>query len=121
MIVGSFEIDGVLDGGLVINIASLDLVRRLGVTHLYPNNHEYVFANGSKSASLGQVHDLPVTIAGKTLPVNAVVFDHQHYPLLLGRRALKEFKIGTDWDHATWYIKINSQAQHLLVEYHSSY
>ena len=117
----NYETSCVLDGGSVANIASLDFISKIGYTTLIPSRREYVFANGSKAYSLGLLHDLPVTINDNTLLVSVSVFDHRDYTILLGRYALREFGIGTDWKEMKWWIKEADNTKPLNVFYDSSY
>ena len=103
------------------NIASLDFISKIGYTSLKDIRREYVFANGSRAVSLGVLTKLPVKIFGKLLLITVTIFDHKDYTLLLGRKALREFKISTDWDSMNWFIKIEGEKRLLPVTYGTSY
>ena len=100
-----YEVNTLLDGGAVPNIISLDLVKKLGIKHLLQTHCKYITANGEKSQALGVAQGITINLLGKTLKIMAIVYNHDAFPLLLGRKSLKKLKVITDWDTNKWYMK----------------
>ena len=87
-----FQVNTLLDGGAVPNIISLESVKKLGIKDpkLIAST-----ANGQKSQ----------IIQGPNLKFSAIGYNHNAFPLLLGRRVLKRLEIITDWETCTWSMK----------------
>ena len=81
----------ILDGGSSANIISLKFAKELGIRELKKSNQSFTFANGQTEKALGLVTNLPVTISETEIVIEAVVFDHEKYNLLLSRQTMERF------------------------------
>jgi len=116
-----FKVNALLDGGAVPNIISLELVKKLGIQDLLETNCKYITANGQKSKALGIAQDISLNIQGQQLKFAAIVYNHNAFPLLLGRRVLKRLKIFTDWETCTWSMKTPDGIKRLPINFDTNY
>ena len=68
---------------------------------------KYITANSEKSQALGIAQNITISILGRTLKISAIVYNHNAFPLLLGRKTLKKLKVITDWDTGNWYMRLD--------------
>ena len=107
----AFEVNALLDGGAVPNIISLDLVKKLNIKELLRTANKYITANGQKSQALRIAQNIKIELLDQSLIITAIVYNHNAFPLLLGRKALKKLRIITDWDTEKWYIKVGQRSK----------
>ena len=72
----------------VPNITSLDLIKKLGIKELLKDSGKYTTASGQRSQALGIAQGITIYFRGKSLRFSAIVYNHDAFPLLLGRRVL---------------------------------
>ena len=116
-----FQVNALLDGGAVPNISSLELVKKLGIKDLLQSHCKYITANGQKSQALGIAQDIKLDIQGQQLKFAAIVYNHQAFPLLLGRRVLKRLKVITDWETCTWSMKTANGTKKLPINFDTDF
>ena len=100
-----YHVNALLDGGVVPNIVSLILVKRLGIKELIKDPGKYTTANGQRSQALGIAQGITIYFMGKTLRFYAIVYNHNVFLLLLGRKVFHKLKVLTDWNLSKQYIK----------------
>ena len=91
-----------MDGKAVSNIVSLDLIKKCGIKELLKDPGKYTTVNGQRSQALDIAQGITIYLMGKTLRVLAIVYNHDAFPLLLGRKVLHKLKVLTDWDLGKW-------------------
>ena len=106
-----YNVNSLLDGGAVPNIISLDLVKKLGIKELLKDPGKYTTANGQRSQALGIAQGITIQFMGKMLRFSAIVYNHNAFPLLLGRKALTKLRVITDWDTCKWYMKTDANTK----------
>ena len=100
-----------MDRGAVPNIASLDLIKKLGIKELLKDPGKYTIANGQRGQALDITQGITIYFMEKTLRFSAIVYNYDALPLLLGRKVLHRLKVLTDWDLAKWYIKTSERTK----------
>jgi len=60
---------------------------------------------------LGIAQGITIYFMEKTLRFSAIVYNHDAFPLLLGRKVLHKLKVLTDWDLGKWYIKTSERTK----------
>ena len=98
-----------MDGGAVPNIASLNLIKMLGIKEFLKDPGKYTTANDQRTQVLDIVQGIIIYFMGKTLRFSAIVYNHDAFYLLLGRKVLHKVKVITDWDLDKWYIKTSER------------
>ena len=68
-------------------------------------------ANGQRSQALDIAQGITIYFMGKTLRFSAIVYNHDAFPLLLGRKVLHKLKVLTDWYLGKWYIKTSERTK----------
>ena len=84
------------------------MVKRLKIKNVLQTHSKYKPTNGEKSWALGIAHNIIIEVLDKILKINAIVYDHKAFSLLLRRRTLKRSRVITDWDTSKWYIIVNT-------------
>jgi len=98
-------VNALLNGGAVLNIVSLDLIKRLGIKELLKDPGKYTMVNGQRSQALDIAQGITIYFMEKTLRFSLIIYNHDIFPLLLGRKVLHKLKVHTDWNLGKWYIK----------------
>ena len=106
-----YYVNALLDRGAVPNIVSLDLIKKLGIKELLKDSGKYTTASGQKSQAFGIAQGITIYFGGKSLRFSAIIYNHDAFSLLLGRRLLHELKILTDWDLSKWYMKTGERTK----------
>ena len=114
---GKFRTRAILDGGSTSNIMSLGLAKALGVTHLHKSKFTHGMADGRRVEAVGVAKNISITIQGVTHVVDVTVFERPDYDLLIGRKALHQFGIHTDWAKYNWSIPTTEGRVPLHVSY----
>ncbi|KAJ9048522.1 hypothetical protein DSO57_1034249 [Entomophthora muscae] len=89
----------ILDGGAYANIVSKDFLDHIGNIDIAACDTQFMLADGHQTPYEGVVHDLELNIHRTSCKIDAVVFDHKQYNLLVGRKTLKDFMIITDYEN----------------------
>ncbi|KAJ9087325.1 hypothetical protein DSO57_1034424 [Entomophthora muscae] len=92
----------ILDGGSYANIISKDFLDHIGNTDIAACDSQFMLANRRNTPCEGIVCGLELCIQGVSQQINAVVFAHNQYNLLIGRKTLKDFMINTDYENNHW-------------------
>jgi len=106
-----YYVNALLDGGAVPNIVSFDLIKKLGIKELLKDSGKYTTASSQRSQALGIAQGITIYFRGKLLRFSAIVYNHDAFPLLLGRRVLHKQKILTDWNLGKWYMKTSERTK----------
>ena len=115
------QVNALLDGGATPNIISLDLIKRLGIKELTETQRKYITANGESSQALGIAQDIILGIQGRNIRISAIVYNHDAFPLLLGRKTLKKLKISTNWEKCDWYMNTNKGSKMIPVNFNTDF
>ena len=91
-----YHVNALLDGGAVPDIISLDLIKKLGIKELLKDSGKYTTASGQRSQALGTAQGIIIYFIEKSLRFSAIIYNHDPFPLLLGKRVLHKLKILTD-------------------------
>ncbi|KAJ9062456.1 hypothetical protein DSO57_1010479 [Entomophthora muscae] len=76
----------ILDAGTYSNTMSLPFLKTLPDVMVAPSDTVFVMANGCKSFSMSTAVHLTLWLGGVWMPIEAAVFNHKQYTLLIGRR-----------------------------------
>ncbi|KAJ9072340.1 hypothetical protein DSO57_1028548 [Entomophthora muscae] len=87
----------ILDGGSYANIISKDFLDYIENTEITACDSQFMLADGCNTPCKGIVHGLELCIQGVAQKIDAVVFEHNQYNLLIGQKTLKDFMINTDY------------------------
>jgi len=74
------------------------LIKKLGIKELLKDSGKYTTASGQRSQAFGIAQGITIYFGGKSLRFSAIIYNHDAFSLLLGRRLLHELKILTDWN-----------------------
>lgn len=110
----------ILDGGCHDNLISLAFAQDLGLDEAEEDHSSYKLADGSRAPSLGIIRSIPVEIAGRECTIDATVFDHNDYDLLIGWRTMSRLGISTDWQTHEWRMADGDESVVLPVSYAST-
>lgn len=102
-----YEVNTLLNKGAIPNIISLELVKRLQIKKLLWTYDKYITINNEKNQALEIAQNITIGILGRTLKISATIYNHNSFPLLLGRKTLKKLKVITDWDTGNWYTRLD--------------
>ncbi|KAJ9080128.1 hypothetical protein DSO57_1028318 [Entomophthora muscae] len=94
----------ILDGGSYTNIVTKHFLDHLGITDIAPSTAHYILADGRQAPCIGTVQGLQVQIDGVSSIIDATVFDHCHFNLIMGRKTMKDFCITTHYETDLWII-----------------
>ncbi|KAJ9062714.1 hypothetical protein DSO57_1007884 [Entomophthora muscae] len=92
----------ILDGGSYANIVSKDFLDCVGNTDIAACDTKFMLADGRQTPCKGIVYDLELNIHGTSHKIDAVVFDHKQYSLLVGHKTIKDFMIITNYENNHW-------------------
>ncbi|KAJ9063316.1 hypothetical protein DSO57_1001750 [Entomophthora muscae] len=95
----------ILDGGSFNNIVTKTFMDQVGITDIAPSNTRYILADGRQVLCLGTVQGLQVQIHSVSRVVDAAVFDHCQFNILLRQQSMKEFNISTHYGTDIWSIQ----------------
>ncbi|KAJ9072589.1 hypothetical protein DSO57_1025969 [Entomophthora muscae] len=77
----------------------------------------YILADGRQAPCIGTVQGLQVQIYGVSSIIDATVFDHCQFNLLMGRKTMKVFCITTHYETDLWTICCGEQCAELDMSY----
>ncbi|KAJ9058381.1 hypothetical protein DSO57_1012842 [Entomophthora muscae] len=95
----------ILNGGSFKNIVTKDFLEHLGITDIAPSEMRYILADGRQAPCIGTVQGIQVTIHGVSQVIEATVFGHSQFNLLLGRKTMRNFHITTHYGTDVAYSK----------------
>src|SRR4051812_471067 len=91
----------ILDSGAAVNAISKAFADRAKLPITKPTNRTYMTASGQKATALGIIEEIPVTLNGITISVNALVTNSTCYDLILGVDFFTKAKVTMDFTTAT--------------------
>ncbi|KAI8138034.1 hypothetical protein BJV82DRAFT_583251 [Fennellomyces sp. T-0311] len=109
------DVEMILDGGATACIISLNLVMRLGIEELKAADKTLMLGDGQVVQPISIATDLEVMLGGvSSCMLDALCLDISSYDFLVGRHALHELKVGTDWYTHQWWVRNDQGSVHPL-------
>ncbi|KAJ9086262.1 hypothetical protein DSO57_1006147 [Entomophthora muscae] len=95
----------ILDSGTFNNIVTKMFMDCVGITDIAPSNTCYILADRRQVLCLETVQGLQVQIHSVSRVVDAAVFEHCQFNILLECQSIKEFNISTHYSTDRWTIQ----------------
>ncbi|KAJ9075606.1 hypothetical protein DSO57_1034304 [Entomophthora muscae] len=87
----------ILDSGAYSNIILLKFLNTLPNIFITQSNIIFVMADGHESFSMGTAKHLNLWLGGVKVTIDASIFDHQKYILLLGQQTMHKLGVTTKY------------------------
>ncbi|KAJ9079502.1 hypothetical protein DSO57_1034768 [Entomophthora muscae] len=117
--VNSVHTSIILDGGAYSNIIFkmfLESLPRPGVTS---SDVSFILVDGSCKNALGKAIKLRLWLGGVFSVIEAAIFDHDQYTLLLGRKTMSDLSVTTQFAKNGWTLEHNNELIDLKVSFDS--
>ncbi|KAJ9082059.1 hypothetical protein DSO57_1008192 [Entomophthora muscae] len=111
----------ILDSGAYSNIISLKFLNMLSNIFVTPSNTIFVMADGHESFSMGTAKHLNLWLGSIKVTIDASIFDHQQYTLLLGHQTMSKLGVTTKYANNQWTIEKGNLTLKLEVTFESKY
>ena len=112
------NVEMILDGGATTCIISLNLVKRLGIKELEMADKTILLGDEQVVKPIGIATDLEVILDGiYSYTLDALCLDITSYDFLVGRYALQEMQVGTDWHTHFWWVRNENGVHPLQMDY----
>lgn len=113
-----FRVEAVFNGRWTVSIASINLVRLLGIQELEVTNRSQGMAAGRRKYALGIARGHKVIIGDKVVTItDACDFENPGNDMLLDRVMLVKLHVDIDWYSNFWYIKTDIGTIPLNINY----
>ncbi|KAJ9057458.1 hypothetical protein DSO57_1022518 [Entomophthora muscae] len=109
----------ILDGGAYSNLITAKFLESLPNVRITSSDAIFLMADGSEKYSLGKAAGLKLWIGGAEISIDAAIFDHHKYMLLLGRETMTQLGITTQYIGNKWTIEHNNQKVQLHITFNS--
>ncbi|KAJ9059667.1 hypothetical protein DSO57_1039795 [Entomophthora muscae] len=111
----------ILDGGAYSNIILLPFLKTLPDMMVAPSDTVLIMANSCKSFSMGTAVHLTLWLGGVWMPIEAAIFNHKQYTLLIGQKTMSDLGITTRYTNNCWTVECNGKEFPLSVFFNSSH
>ncbi|KAJ9063309.1 hypothetical protein DSO57_1039726 [Entomophthora muscae] len=109
----------ILDGGAYSNIISKMFLESLPWPEVTSSDVSFILANESCKTALGKAIRLRLWLGGVFNVIKAVIFDHDQYTLLLGRKTMSSLSVTTWFADNSWTLEHNDELIDLKVTFDS--
>ncbi|KAJ9071645.1 hypothetical protein DSO57_1034934 [Entomophthora muscae] len=111
----------ILNGGTYSNIILLPFLKTLPDVMVAPSDTVFVMANSCESFSMGTVVHLTLWLGGVWMPIEAAIFNHKQYTLLISRKTMSNLGVTTRYTNNCWTVECNGKEFPLSVSFDSSH
>lgn len=109
VVINGFKVPATIDSGAATSIIARNTMEQLGFDIEESTNRNIISANGSTTASLGKIIDLPIVIEEENIPITVEVMETEAYNILLGNDWLKKAGASYDWKNQELTINWRNQ------------
>ncbi|KAJ9056275.1 hypothetical protein DSO57_1039723 [Entomophthora muscae] len=109
----------ILDSSAYSNIISKMFLESLPWPEVTSSDVSFVLANGSCTTALGKAIKLRLWLEGVFSTIEAAIFDHKQYTLLLGRKTMSNLSVTTRFADNGWTLEHNNELIDLKVTFNS--
>ncbi|KAJ9067021.1 hypothetical protein DSO57_1039824 [Entomophthora muscae] len=117
--VNSVHTSIILDGGVYSNIISKMFLESLPRPEVTSSDVSFILANGSCTTALGKAIKLRLWLGGVFSTIEAAIFDHNQYTLLLSRKTMSNLSVTTQFADNRWTLEHNNELIDLKVTFDS--
>ncbi|KAJ9083554.1 hypothetical protein DSO57_1033636 [Entomophthora muscae] len=107
----------ILDGGAYSNLITVKFLESLPDVTIAPSDVTFIMADGSKKFCLGVAKGLKLWIGGTEIDLDAAIFNHHKYTLLMGRQTMTKLGITTQYTGNNWMIEYKNLKIQLYVTF----
>ncbi|KAJ9052388.1 hypothetical protein DSO57_1034639 [Entomophthora muscae] len=105
----------ILDSGAYSNIISKMFLESLPWPEVTSSDVSFILVDGSCTTALGKAIKLCLWLGGVFSTIEAAIFDHNQYTLLLGRKTMSDLSVTTRFADNGWTLEHNNELIDLKV------
>ncbi|KAJ9050567.1 hypothetical protein DSO57_1013368 [Entomophthora muscae] len=109
----------ILDGSAYSNIIFKMFLESLPWPEVTRSDVSFILANGSCKTALGKAIRVRLWLGGVFSVIEAAIFDHDQYTLLLGRKTMSDLSVTTWFADNSWTLEHNNELIDLKVTFDS--
>ena len=97
------------------------MIKKFGIKELLKDPGKYITANDQRYQALDITQGITIYYR-ENFEFSAIIYNHDAFSLLLGRKVLHKLKVLIYWNLDKWYIKTSERTKvQILIDFNTNY